>query len=200
MMTDAASRPSLGRSRRPNVPTLLARVGQVAYAPTPMVPAERERPTAGMLLSVIGGVFVLIAGLFELAVGSLVAGLSLGVFGGEIIVLGALGSVFGILMIIFGVLMYHTPENHTVYGAIVLVLSIVSLFTSLGGFVIGFILGLIGGILGLTFKPRPPTAVFFPPAPAPAAPAVAQRVCLKCGRMVDPGVKFCPHCGAELPP
>lgn len=198
-MTDAASRKSIDRSRRMNVPTFLARVGQVAYVPTPMVPAEPDRPTAGMVLSIIGGVFVLIAGLFELAIGSFVAGLTLGFVGGGILLLSGLSLLFGILMIIFGVMMYHTPENHSIYGALVLVISIVSLFTSLGGFFIGFLLGLIGGILGLAFKQRTPQAMFFPPAPAPIPPAAPQRVCLKCGRMVDSGLKYCPHCGGELP-
>ncbi len=198
-MTDTASRQPVGRFRRPNALTFLTRVGQMGYVTTPMVPAEPERPTAAMVLSIIGGVFVLLAGLLELAIGSFLAGITVGFAGGGILLLGALSLLFGILMIVFGVLMYHTPANHTVYGALVLVISIVSLFTSLGGFFIGFLLGLIGGILGLAFKQRPTQAMFFPPAPAPAAPPPAQRVCLKCGRMVDPGVRFCPHCGAELP-
>lgn len=34
----------------------------------------------------------------------------------------------------------------------------------------------------------------------PGAPAEkVTRVCPSCGRVVAPGVKFCPHCGKELP-
>lgn len=198
-MTDAASRQPMGRSRRPNALNALTRLVETGYVATPMVPAEPDRPTGAIVLSIIGGVFVLLGGLLATVIGSFVVCFTFGLGGGWILILGALGLLFGILMIVFGALMYHTTENHTVYGALVLVFSILSIFTAFGGFFIGFLLGLIGGILGLAFKQRPAQAVFFPPAPAAAAPTVAQRVCLKCGRMVDPGVKFCPHCGAELP-
>ncbi|MEM3832219.1 MAG: DUF6114 domain-containing protein [Thermoprotei archaeon] len=39
---------------------------------------------------------------------------------------------------------------------VVLIFSILSLITSMGGFMIGFILGLIGGILALAWKPPTP--------------------------------------------
>ena len=44
-----------------------------------------------------------------------------------------------------------------------IVFSVVSLFDTLGGFIIGLILGLIGGILGAVWKP-----------PAPMAPGMMQ--------------------------
>ncbi|MEM4427768.1 MAG: DUF6114 domain-containing protein [Zestosphaera sp.] len=46
-----------------------------------------------------------------------------------------------------------TPGRVKTGSILVLIFSILSLFTVGGGFFIGFILGLIGGILGLTWKP-----------------------------------------------
>lgn len=161
----------------------------VTPGPTPAVPAEK--PTAAMVLSIIGGVFILLGGLAEIAVGSVISSLTLGVGGGVVIGLGALGLVLGILILVFGILVHSHPEQHTLYGVLIVVFSIVSLVSFVGGFVIGFILALIGGILALTFKPTP-VAVFY------AAPPV-QRVCPKCGRVVDPGVRFCSQCGNPLP-
>ncbi|MGI0071218.1 MAG: DUF6114 domain-containing protein [Thermoplasmata archaeon] len=158
------------------------------YYPTG-APTPTDRPTGAMILSIIGGVFILLGGLAEVAIGSFVSAFSFGVVGGSIVLFGALGVILGILIIVFGVMIHQSPQHHAIYGAIVLVLAIVSLTSFLGGFILGFILALIGGILGIVWKP---TMVF------QAAPAV-QRVCPKCGRVVDPNVKFCPHCGAGLP-
>jgi hypothetical protein len=80
------------------------------------------------------------------------------------------------------------PGNHTMYGALIVVLAIVSWITAFGGFFIGFLLALIGGILALTYKPAVPVVWQQP----------VQRVCPKCGRVVDPNVKFCPACGNSL--
>ena len=77
--------------------------------------------------------------------------------------IGAIGAVNGILVMVFGVLLYVRPHQHVVWGVLIIVFSIVSLFDSLGGFFIGLILGLIGGIMGVVYKP-----------PAPMAPGMMQ--------------------------
>jgi hypothetical protein len=144
-----------------------------------------------MVLSIIGGVFILLGGLAEIAVGSVVSSLTFGFAGGSLIAFGALGVVLGILILVFGILVNSHPENHVLYGVLIVVFSIVSLTSFAGGFVIGFILALIGGILALVWKPTP-APVYYAPSPP------VQRVCPKCGRVVDPSVRFCPHCGNPL--
>jgi len=109
-----------------------------------------------MVLSLIGGIFVLIGGAVIATVGSIFS--SFAVPGTEgvstaVTALGAVGVIFGLVMIIGAVMMYSKPQTHTMWGVIVLILSILSWVTSAGGFVIGFILGLIGGILALVYKP-----------------------------------------------
>jgi len=77
--------------------------------------------------------------------------------------LGVVGIVNGLLVMVFGILLYVKPQQHVVWGVLVIVFSVVSLFDTLGGFIIGLILGLIGGILGAVWKP-----------PAPMAPGMMQ--------------------------
>jgi hypothetical protein len=145
-----------------------------------------------MVLAIIGGVFILLGGLFELAVASVISAFTFGVVGGSLVAFGALGTVLGILIIVLAALLYVNTEHHTIFGVLILVFSVISLTSFLGGFVLGFILALIGGILAITWKPTPAPVYY-------AAPAPVQRMCPKCGRAVDPTTKFCPHCGNALP-
>jgi hypothetical protein len=150
-----------------------------------------ERPTAAMVLSIIGGVFILLGGLFEIGLASYLASLTLGAAGGFLAIFGLVGVVLGVLIIIFGVLVHMHPETHMTFGILILVLSIVSLASFAGGFVIGFVLALVGGILAMTWKPTP-VLMYYPPA------APVQRLCPKCGRVLDPTVRFCPYCGNSV--
>jgi hypothetical protein len=151
-------------------------------------PVSVERPTAAMVLSIIGGIFILLGGILGVAIGSALSFVTFGFAGGTVLLLGAVGLVIGILVVVFGVLLSMHPGNHTMYGALIVVFAIVSWITAFGGFFIGFLLALIGGILALTFKPTAPVVWQQP----------IQRVCPKCGRVVDPNVKFCPACGNAL--
>jgi Family of unknown function (DUF6114)/zinc-ribbon domain len=141
-----------------------------------------------MVLSIIGGIFILIGGLFGVWVGAVVSALTFGFAGGTVVLLGAVGVVIGILTVVFAVLLGMHPANHTMYGVLIIVFSIISWITAFGGFFIGFLLALIGGILAVTFKATVPVVWQQP----------VQRVCPKCGRVVDPNVKFCPACGNSL--
>jgi hypothetical protein len=152
-------------------------------------PVSTEKPTAAMILSIIGGIFILLGGLLGVAIGSTLGFITFGFAGGTILLLGAIGTVIGILTVVFGILLSMHTGSHTMYGALIIVFSIVSWITAFGGFFIGFLLALIGGILAITFKPTPPAVMWAQPV---------QRVCPKCGRVVDPNVKFCPSCGNPL--
>jgi len=65
-----------------------------------------------------------------------------------------LGLVFGIIVIISALMLNRRPHEHTTWGILILVFSVLSAFGSMmGGFSIGVLLGLIGGILAITWKP-----------------------------------------------
>ena len=52
--------------------------------------------------------------------------------------------------------MRSNPDKSKIWGAVVVVFSVLSWFTAAGGLVLGFLLGLAGGIMAIRFKP--PTA------------------------------------------
>jgi hypothetical protein len=72
-------------------------------------------------------------------------------------VVGTFGLVSGVIVLMAGVLLRTNPSQHTVWGVLVLVFSVLSFF-GFGGFIIGAILGIIGGIMALTWKPSPTPA------------------------------------------
>jgi uncharacterized protein DUF6114/zinc ribbon protein len=171
-----------------------------------------EKPTAAFALSLIGGIFILLDGILLAVVGSAIsfggiAGASTA--GGIVTALGAIGLVFGLIIIIGGIMMYQKPQSHTMWGVIILVLSLISIVTG-GGFIIGLILGLIGGILALVFKPSMgPTMM--PGQPMGSMPMGTMgsmgtgapmgqmgMTCKNCGASIPAGATRCPSCGASL--
>ena len=72
-------------------------------------------------------------------------------FGG---IFGLAGLVFGIVVIVSSVMLYNKPIDHSKWGSLILIFSVLSIFGSaMAGFGVGLILGLIGGILAITWKP-----------------------------------------------
>jgi hypothetical protein len=116
----------------------------------PLVP----RATAGMVVSIIGGVIVLITALAILLLfpwfSALLGWLGLGFLIGYGLILVMIGIVAGILMIIGGALIY-LPGKERAGAAIVFIFSIVSLLV-LGGFIVGAVLGIVGAALGFAKK------------------------------------------------
>jgi hypothetical protein len=132
------------------------------------------KPTAAMVLCIIGGLLMLGGGLATLTIGSAASSL-LGSSSGNITVNGkavssssaassvgglfaidaAAGVICGIIVLVAGVLAYmgtaKGPGRVKMFGAVALVFSLISLING-GGFILGFILGLIGGILALIYK------------------------------------------------
>jgi len=160
---------------------------------TPTLPGQLAKPTAPFVLSLIGGILIVLASVFEIAVGAVISQVGFGVGGGTFFLSGLLGVVAGVIVLVFGILVYVQPQHHVAYGAIILVFSIVSLLSFFGGFVVGFILGLVGGVLAIAHKPESlPPPGFYP------WPPTMLRVCPRCGRVIDPYVRFCPHCGNAL--
>ncbi len=130
-----------------------------------------EKPTAAFVLSLIGGIFILLVGALIAAVfatlGGLLGGFGLGNFGLGMALLGTIGLIVGLIIIIAAAMLYMKPQQHVIWGVLILILSIVSIPFAFGGFIIGFILALIGGILGIVFKPQAPMAAPYAPPMAP---------------------------------
>src|SRR5256712_4391617 len=114
-----------------------------------------EKPTAAFVLSLLAGIFILLGGALLAAIGAAIFAFVPAVG----LVFGVVGLVFGILVLVGAVMLYTHPDQHVTWGVIILVFSILSIFTALGGFLIGLILGIIGGALAIAWKPR---AVMFP--------------------------------------
>ena len=177
----------------------------------------QNKPTAAYVLSLLGGIFGLLASLAFLAFGALAymsyqAYLSdiysysydLGLFGmgyTYLLGVGAWMLVTSILIIVFAGKLKANPMEHSKWGALILVFSIIG---------VGGLLAFIGGILALVYKPIPvagPPSGYAPQQPYAPAPQYAPqqgvpqnitRICPQCGHVVNENVKFCPHCGKQL--
>lgn len=146
---------------------------------------EVEKPGTAFVLSLIGGIFILLGGGAMTMLGSWMGNYGYGMMGGYggyggyggwggmmrpgfgmmgglgygFGFLGVLGLIFGIIVIISALMLNNKPEQHSTWGTLIIVFSVLSIFGSaMGGFGIGLILGLIGGILGVTWKPPRPKA------------------------------------------
>ncbi len=131
-----------------------------------------KRPTGAMVLSAIGGLFILIGGIVLLPIGAFIAallGAILPVFlwTGPVAMVNTLGAAIGIglglSVMALGIVMFIKPKLSKNLGIAVLVLSIATIVTG-GGFFLGLILGVVGGIFGLDFKGHPTME----PQPVPA--------------------------------
>jgi len=135
-----------------------------------------DRPTVAVILSLIGGALMLLSGAMMFMMltygggsfgmmggfGGMMGGYQgmMGSFGvpfGFMVGLSLIGLVSGILVIIGAVMLDVRPAEHTAWGIVILVFSIIS-FLGTGGFFIGAILGTIGGAFSLAWKPRPELA------------------------------------------
>ncbi len=167
----------------------------------------RPYPSTAFALSLIAGIFVILGGLVVIAVFAFLA--TLVPFAGLGAVEGIIGIVFGVIILFAAYQLRAHPDQHVLWGVIVLVFSIISWFGSFGGLVIGFILGLIGGIMAIVWRPpamvapgmgqpmmgqpmappvpgqppmgQPMTMPVAPVAPAPTAAAAGVN-CPRCGR------------------
>ena len=110
--------------------------------------ATQNKPTAALVLVLIGGIFTLLGGIAVAIIGSAVTFFLSGIGA----TLGLIGIISGIIMIVAAVLMNNTDISKVhMWSIIALIFTIIGLANG-GGFIIGFILGLIGSILGLVYK------------------------------------------------
>jgi hypothetical protein len=171
-----------------------------------------NKPTAAYILSLLGGIIGLLGSLALFALGALAYSalgaytdyygyVDYGAFGwgwATLIGFGAWMLITSILIIVFAGKLKANPLEHTKWGALILVFSIIG---------VGGLLGFIGGILALVYKPilaGAPQQPYYGPPPQQAAyqqPAPQQpitRVCPQCGRVVQENIRFCPNCGKQL--
>jgi hypothetical protein len=160
-------------------------------------------PSAAYWLSMIGAVIGLLAGLLLIGVGAVLGAFT---FGLGFIGVGGLGIwmlIASVLVIIFAGKLKSNPMEHSKWGALILVFSLLG---------VGGILGFIGGLLAIIYNPIPVGAQpqYSPPqqqyGPPPQQVAYQQstpqqpmtRVCTQCGRIVQANERFCPNCGKQL--
>src|SRR5438309_2468907 len=89
-------------------------------------------------------------------------------FGGIGAIFGIVGVIFGLIVILGSVMLYQKPQSHTMWGVIILMLSIIA-FSAAWGFGIGTLLAFIGAILALVYKPSTGPAMM-PSQPTGAVP------------------------------
>ncbi|MGA2971523.1 MAG: DUF6114 domain-containing protein [Candidatus Bathyarchaeia archaeon] len=141
--------------------------------------SEVEKPTTAFILSLIAGIFILLGGGAMTMFGSWRGNYGYGMMGGYggyggyggwggmmgpgfgmmgglgygFGFLGVAGLIFGLIVIISALMLNNKPEQHSTWGILIIVFSVLSIFGSaMGGFGIGLILGVIGGILAVTWK------------------------------------------------
>jgi hypothetical protein len=120
----------------------------------------KEKPTTAIALSLVSGILILVWGfwLTRMLLWRGVGGMS-GVTGVEVgdrigfsPAMALIWDISGLLIIIATVMLSRDPKKHRVYGSIILVFALISLYgTPIG---IGSIIGAVGGILAITWKPN----------------------------------------------
>ena len=158
-----------------------------------------DKPTAAFVLSLIGGIFLLLGGVLA------AVGFSF-VFGGLGAIFGIVGVIFGLIVILGAVMLYQKPQSHTMWGVVILILSIIA-FPSLWGFGIGSLLAFIGAILALVYKPSivpgamsPQPMGAMPMGSMGSTPTMGSMgtTCKNCGANIPVGATRCPNCGASV--
>jgi hypothetical protein len=148
------------------------------------------RPTAGLVLSILGGVFVVFGGLALLLVQG-TFGFYLSGIAAEAIC-APIGFIIGVVMILGAVDAYVRPQRKVIWGTIIIILSLASWVFALGGMIFGSVLGLAGGILIVAHKtsllPAPPQLII-------REREVVKIACRNCGAIVDFEMMTCPYCG-----
>lgn len=116
-----------------------------------------KAPKLAYVLSLMGSLIILLCAIIELLFTSLVSLIPLvGLLGLPLVVLSIIGLVTGVVSLVLSIRLgspISGREAHLI-GVALLLLAILSLFTTLmGGFIIGFLLLLAGSILALTWQP-----------------------------------------------
>jgi hypothetical protein len=124
------------------------------------------------ILSLIGGLVVLLYSLLSLVafglygpywngmggwMGGMMGGFHdfMGIYGGSyefFAVLTIIGLVCGILIVAGAAMLRARPQEHGMWGTVIIVFSAIS-FVGMGGFFIGAVLCIIGGVFAIIYRP-----------------------------------------------
>ncbi len=163
----------------------------------------QNQPTAAYWLSIIGAIIGLLAGIVLIVIGALLGVFTFGIGFIGVAGLGIWMFVASTLVIIFARNLKANPMEHTKWGALILVFSLLG---------VGGLLGFVGGLLTLIYTPvlvgapqkqyGPPRQPYYGPPPQQTSDEPQQqsatRVCPQCGRIVQANERFCPNCGKQL--
>jgi hypothetical protein len=132
---------------------------------------EVEKSSVAFVLSLIGGMLILLGEGMRLMIGlvwfpgpygfGMMGGfrgwggmMGYGYPGFGYGLFGILDLIFGAIVVISAIMLNSKPYEHTTWGILIAVFSVLSIFGGvMGGFGIGLILGLIGGVLAVIWKP-----------------------------------------------
>ena len=132
-----------------------------------------QGPTTSYILSLIGGIMVLLYSLLSLlmlalygpywgGIGGWMSGMMsnyhdfMGIYGASIeflAVISIIGLVSGVIMVIGAAMLRAHPQEHAMWGTVIIVFSAIS-FVGMGGFFIGALLGIIGGAFAISYRLR----------------------------------------------
>lgn len=130
-------------------------------------------PTTSYILSLIGGIIVLLYSLMSLVmfalygpywdgIGGWMGGMMgsyhnfMGIYNGStqfMAVISLVGLVSGVIMVVGAAMLRARPQEHAMWGTVIVVFSALS-FVGMGGFFIGALLGIIGGAFAVSYRPR----------------------------------------------
>lgn len=117
--------------------------------------AEGDYSQVALILGLIGGILILligaVIGVIFGALGSAATAIGATGVGMMFWVLAIVGLLSGIIVIVGSVLIKN-PKQRVLGSVLVLVFSIIAIFTAGGGLFIGSILGIVAGVLGLVSK------------------------------------------------
>ncbi len=122
--------------------------------------SETEKLTTAFIISLVAGILIILGNIYttmwgigtmgKLAYAAMAGTRVLGLISGIIVLISAI-----MLKIRPGEAMHGMRACCTMWGTMILVFSIVSLFGgSMSGFLVGAILGIIGGALALSSRPK----------------------------------------------
>ena len=85
------------------------------------------------------------------------------------VALGVSGILTGVAILACVTAIHLRPDRHLVGGALLLILSIISVITATGGLVVGFVLTLVGGLWLFVWSPPATNVAAGPIPPRPSA-------------------------------
>lgn len=159
----------------------------------------RAYPSAAYYLTLLGGVIIAFAGVVIFFAG-ITFSLFFGSIGNIVLLFSFLGVLVGLLLIGCAVLLRRPNRSTGAIGALIILLAILSIPFTFGGFGIGFIVAIVGGLLALMWKPIPQGPLYTYANPVGASPSgpTLRRVCPACGTLNSPGSTYCSKCGKPL--